>query len=252
MKKLSKVANNILSRVEAETGKSIQFLRDDKLSVVAALQIARNGAEFHVFRYKPSNEPFDYFVAFQAGFVLRLFQNEKSKRFDFSPAPNAFTHVETLVSAGLKLNQQDLKALPDFAKVVAHWALLTLRSLPIGMRIDRWISTEYPELKELQKAGIAVLQQQNMEVFAYKLGKLSLPTTLLGANAAYALFADRLLGSESYGVPYEAMGLASHGRELLQIWDETPAAATSDCDLVNRWASASGMNGWYDWIPYRP
>ena len=89
MKNLSKVANDILERVEVETGKSIQFLRDDKLSVLATLQMARNGAEFHVLRYKPSNDPLDYVVAFQAGFVLRLFENKKSKRFDFSPAPDA-------------------------------------------------------------------------------------------------------------------------------------------------------------------
>jgi len=48
------------------------------------------------------------------------------------------------------------------------------------------------------------------------------------------------------------MGLVNHGKELLRIWDETPTAATSDCELVNRWATASGMNGWYDWIPYSP
>jgi hypothetical protein len=252
MKNLSKIAKGILERVEDETGKSIQFLRDDKLSILSTLQIARNGAEFHILRYKPSNEPLDYFVAFQAGFVLRLFENEPSKRFDFSPAPDAFKHIETLVSTSHALKAQDLKVLPEFTKIVAHWALLNLRSLPIGMRIDRWISTEYPELKELQKVGIAVQQQQNMEVLAYKLGKLTVPTTLLGANAAYALFADRLIGSESYGVPYEAMGLISHGRELLRIWDETPTDATSDCELVNRWAGASGMTGWYDWIPYCP
>lgn len=252
MKNLSKVTKGILERVEVETGKSIQFLRDDKLSVLSTLQMARNGAEYHVLKYKPSNEPLDYFVAFQAGFVLRLFENETSKRFDFSPSPDAFKQVETLVSAGQSFNNQDLKVLPDFSKIVAHWALLNLRSLPIGMRIDRWISIEYPELKELQKLGIAIQQQQNMEVLAYKLGNLTVPTNLLGVNAAYALFADRLLGTESYRVAYEAMGFVNHGSELLRIWDETPTDATSDCDLVNRWASASGMTGWFDWIPYCP
>ena len=251
MKNLSKVVNNILERVEVETGKSIQFLRDEKLSVLATLQMARDGAEFHILRYKPSNEPLDYFVAFQAGFVLRLFENEKTKRFDFSPALGASEQVKTLMTAGNPLKLNDLKVLPEFAKIVGHWALLNLRSLPIGMRIDRWISTEYPELKELQRAGVAVQQQQNMDVLAYQLGKLTVPTTLLGANAAYALFADRLFGLESYRVPYEALGLIDHGKNLLQIWDETPTAAINDCELVNRWANALGMADWYKWIPYR-
>lgn len=252
MKNLSKIASEILECVQEKTGKSIQFLRDDKLSVLATIQMARNGAEFHVLRYKPSNEPLDYFVAFQAGFVLRLFENEASQRFDFSPKTDAFKQVEALITPVQSLRSQDAQMLPEFAKIVAQWSLLNLRSLPIGMRIDRWISTEYPELKELQKVGIAVQQQQNMEVLAYKLGKLTVPTTLLGANAAYALFADRLLGSESYAVPYQAMGLANHGQELLRIWDDTPTKAANDCELVNQWAAASGMAGWYDWIPYCP
>ena len=252
MKNLGKIAKEILERVEVKTGKSIQFLRDDTLTVLSTLHMARNGAEFHVLRYKPSNEPLDYLVAFQAGFVLRLFDNEASKRFDFSPAPGAFQQVELLVSACQALKSQDLAVLPEFAKVVAHWALLNLRSLPIGMRIDRWIATEYPELKELQQLGIAVQQQQNMDVLAYTLGKLTVPTSLLGVNAAYALFADRLLGSQSYAVPYAAMGLLNHGKELLHIWDETPTNAANDCDLVNLWAAASGMSGWYSWSAYCP
>ena len=40
MKNLSKKANSILERVEFETGKGIQFLRDDELSVLATLQRA--------------------------------------------------------------------------------------------------------------------------------------------------------------------------------------------------------------------
>ena len=44
VKNLSKVANSILERVEVETGKSVQFLRDDKLSALATLQMAENGA----------------------------------------------------------------------------------------------------------------------------------------------------------------------------------------------------------------
>lgn len=51
MQHLRAVRKGILKRVEERTGRSIQFLRDEKLSLLATLQMARNGADFHVLRY---------------------------------------------------------------------------------------------------------------------------------------------------------------------------------------------------------
>lgn len=252
MKNLRKATRGVLAKVEEVTGKSIQFLRDEKLSLLATLQIARNGADYHVLRYRPSDEPVDYFVVSQAAFVLRLFENEPSQRFDFAPDPAAAKHVETLLKSGQALGQQDIAVLPQFAQFVAQWAMMNLRSLPISMRIDRWIATEIPDLRDLQSAGIAAQQQQNADVLAYKLGNLSVPVSLLGMNAAYALFADRLAGSESYAIPYEAMGILEHGKALLRLWDETPPEPNNDWSLVDKWAKASGLSEGYKWIEYRP
>ena len=227
-------------------------MRDEKLPLLATLQMARNGAEFHVLRYRPSNEPLDYFVAFQAGFALRLFENEPLKRFDFSPEPDATRKIEPLLKAGQSLSKTDSDALPGFGVHVAQWALMNLRSLPVGMRIDQWIATEYPELKELQASGIAVQQQQSMDVMAYKLGRLTVPTTLLGTLAAYALFADRLTGTSAYAIPFAATGLLGHGQELLRVWDDLPHDPTNDYELIDKWAQGSGLSGWYKWIAYKP
>lgn len=251
MQHLRAVTKGILKRVEELSGKSIEFMRDENLPLLATLQIARHGAEFHVLRYRPSNEPLDYLVAFQAGFVLRLFENEPGRRFDFAPSPTAAKNVEVLLKTGQALGESDRKVLPEYAKFVAQWALMNLRSTPIGMRIDRWIAEELPELKELQTASIAFQQQQNMGILSQKVGKLTVPTTLMGVVAAYALFADRLAGSRGFVIPFEAAGYSRHGQELLDLWDATPAGPTHDCQLVDGWAAASGMNGWYSWIPYQ-
>ena len=48
MQNLQSVTKGVLKRVEEITGKSIQFMRDDNLVVLSTLQMARNGAEFHV------------------------------------------------------------------------------------------------------------------------------------------------------------------------------------------------------------
>jgi hypothetical protein len=252
MNHLRAVTKGILARVETVTGKPIQFMRDDKLALLATLQMARNGADFHILRYQPSNEPLDYLIAFQAGFVLRLFDNDPDQRFDFAPDDAADDRVAALMSGGQALGPSDRQALPGYSRHVAQWALLNLRSLPIGMRIDQWLADTYPELAELQRASIALQQQQNTQVLAHRLGKLSVPVTLLGTIAAYALFADRLLGSQTYAVPYESMGLLDQAQTLLQILDDTPADARHDVALVDRWAAQCGLAGWYHWIPYRP
>ena len=40
--------------------------------------------------------------------------------------------------------------------------------------------------------------------------------------------------------------------ELLAILGKVPPSAAHDRELVNAWAAAIGMTGWYAWIPYKP
>lgn len=50
-------------------------MRDEPLPVLSTLQIARDGADFHVLRYQSSDKPTDCLVAYQAYFALRMFVN---------------------------------------------------------------------------------------------------------------------------------------------------------------------------------
>ena len=45
---------------------------------------------------------------------------------------------------------------------------------------------------------------------------------------------------------------AKAGAELLAISDSMSSKAAHDRELVNAWAGAIGMSGWYTWIPYKP
>lgn len=252
MQQLRSETKDILARVEKVSGKPVQFLRDEKISLLATLHLARRGAPFHVLRYKPSNEPIDYFVAYQAGFVLRLFQNPPERRFDFATTDAGGPAIEQLLRATTGLHDTDQKMLEPFVGIIQQWALTQLRSLPIGMRIDCWIANEHPGLKDLQAAGISVQQQQNADILSQRFGNLTVPSHLLGPCAAYALLADRLLGVEKFVIPYLAAGVLDDGRELLRIWDEGPETPTYDGELVDRWADKLGMTGWYRWMPYIP
>ena len=136
--------------------------------------------------------------------------------------------------------------------MTAYWAMLNLRSYAIGIRIDQWLADEHPELRALQTAGMDSLQQENVQLLSKRMGKMSIPVPLLGPVAAYALFADRLLGKTAYAIPYRAAGVLDLGAELLAILDKLPPSAAYDRDLMDAWAAAIGMTGWYAWIPYKP
>jgi len=160
--------------------------------------------------------------------------------------------VQELLATGQPMNDSDQASLPQLAQMTAHWALMNLRSYAIGTRIDQWVADAYPALRESQAAGMDALQQENLPLLSKRLGNLPIPVALLGPVAALALFADRLLGKSVYAIPYRAAGVLDLGAELMAITDATPPGAGHDRELVDAWAAAIGMTGWYGWTPYKP
>ena len=252
MKSLRPETLGLLQRIEKLSGRPVEFKPDSALSLRATLQLARNGAPAHVLRYRPTNEPLDYWVAYQAGYLLRLLELPPAERFDFAGTGIAPARVAELMSTGQPRAADDPATLAQFADMTAHWALLNLRSFAIGMRIDQWLAGALPELRALQAAGVDSLQQENLKLLSKRMGKMSIPVPLLGPVAAYALFADRLLGTTAYAIPYRAAGVLDLGAELLAILAKLPAGAAHDRELVDAWAASIGMTGWYAWIPYKP
>ena len=242
----------LLERIEALSGRPVEFKPDGSLTLRATLQLARNGAPAHVLRYRPSNEPLDYWVAYQAGYLLRLMELPPNERFDFAATGTASDHVEELLSTGLPPGGGNRSTLVQFGQMTAHWALMNLRSYAIGIRIDQWLADEHPALRALQTAGMDSLQEENVQLLSKRMGKMSIPVPLLGPVAAYALFADRLLGKTAYAIPYRAAGVLDLGAELLDILGKVPPGAAHDRELVDAWAAAIGMTGWYAWIPCKP
>ena len=179
MKNLRPETMGILERVQVLSGRPVEFRPDSSLTLRATLQLARNGAPAHVLRYRPSNDPLDYWVAYQSGYALRLFELPPQERLDFVGTGRGIEEVEALVTTGQRLTETDKADVHEFVRVTLHWALLNLRSFAIGMRIDQWIAEEYPALKEAQKAGVDSLQQENLRILSQRVGNLTVPVPLL-------------------------------------------------------------------------
>ena len=181
-----------MAQLEQLSNRPVEFLRVDSLPVLASLQIARNGATYHVLQYRPSNDPLDYYVAHQVGIVLRMFELPEDQRFDFASDGRGEKQIESILKASSNLSSSDKQMLPMFAKSVHHWALMQLRSIPIGMRVDAWLYESFPSMREIIANGLGEQQQMNAEVLGKHIGGLMPPLNQFAPAAAYALFSDRL------------------------------------------------------------
>ena len=236
--------------VEEKTGKSVQLMQDENLPVLATLQMARHGAGFHILRYKPTNEPLDYLITFQAGYALRLYDTPPEQRFDLTSTNEAVEKAKIL----LKNNHPtaDNTLIEEFALQLSNWALMSLRSIPVGMRIDHWIRRTYPDLHTLQDASLALQQQQNVSLLSMNLQGITVTNQLLVGLAAYALFVDDMTGQNTYAIPYGASGLIEQGRGLMKVWRNTTDHPELDCFLIDAWALSMGIRDWYTWQRFQP
>jgi hypothetical protein len=251
MKKLLGVTKRMLAQVEAVTGKPVQFLRDEHLPILSTLQLARDGAPCHVLRYKPTDSPLDYLIVFQASFALRLYDNPPDGRFDFTETGQASTDINQLLTVGAALDTESQRVLPVFARMVEEWAMMTLRSMPVGFRIDTEIAKTMPDLREQQAESIKGQLEKNLPILSFSKGRLTVPHQLLAMPAAYAYFAETLLGKSGQTIPYDALGLSEPAAALLGELDASTPDGTTDRALTDRCARHLGMTNWYQWVPYK-
>lgn len=241
----------LVAKLEQLSHRRVEFMPLDSLPVLASLKLARHGASFHVLQYRPSNAPLDYYVAQQVGTVLRMFELPEEQRFDFAGNDRGEKAVESILRASSHLSSSDEAILPLFAKSVHQWAMMQLRSIPLGMRVDAWLYATFPSMRDSIARGLGEQQQMNVQLLNQQAGALAPPTNQFAPATAYALFTDRLLGT-SYEIPFKSAGALREGKTLLNLFDTTPDDPAHDRQLIDFWARQLGMSDWYQWVSYQP
>jgi hypothetical protein len=248
---LSDAVTSILEAVTRQTSIAVDVVVDPGLKVPGRVQMARGKMPSHIATYNPSLDTHEYYLAFEAAFILRLFDTPPSSRVLFAGTGEGMAELARLpLTAPLAMipapARQQLHA-------QLHDGLLTqLRSQPIGMRINEWLRHEYPQLHDVQQQGIDNEQRQAAQTVGPEIRLLS-PSQVweasTGMNAAVALFTDRLLGHQRYAVPFRAAGIEARGRALLALWDGIGADPEHDRERVDSWAVSLGLSAWYKWVP---
>jgi len=253
---LRQITREILKSVEETSGLPVHVIEEPKLGTLATVRMARGTMPAHVVLYKPMpGEPPDYLICYQCGFVLRKFAVPAELRFDLVDTTAAVDYVRTAMLApdgvARKYNLQE----PQIAELQNQWLQglrIHLLSIPLGMRVAQWLANTYPELQAAQQVQVLRELAEAKAALSPKVRAIT-PAKVYTASqcisAAYAIFWAAICDSPDLKAPYRSR-YEKVGDKLLAIWRELPDDPAHDVELVDRWADALGLAGWYTWVPY--
>lgn len=251
---LGQTASQVMELVRDTTNTPVEVVEDATLQVLAVVTTAKPGVPFHLVRVNPNLGNADYVIAYQCGFLLRQAALLAEDRWQFGISRTGLASVERLISGpggvGPKL-RLPATAVAELTKHLTSGILVQLRSMPIGMRIDTWISAEYPSLRGLQVASMKSQCAINTQVLTPQVREMTPPTIWranVALNAAYATFAATTVQDVALTLPYEAIGFKEEGQTVVNFLSEIPDAPTSDRDLVDRIGKHLGISDWYQFL----
>lgn len=248
---------DLLELVQTSSGLRTVVVADPSLTVPAAVRMARGTTTVHTILYNPSlsGDALDYHISVQCGFILRQFANAPPDRVDLAGTSHGQREMEDLLRRSLGKGGH---ALPDTQLTLAAAHLLQglgvqLRSMPVELRICRWLREAFPEYDGVQRAVVTRQLEENAKALGPDVRALS-PAKVWRANtamnAAVALFWAREYDDVALKAPYTKAGMSMDGLALLGIWDRAPEDATDDRGLIDAWAARLGVRDWFQWVPY--
>jgi len=252
---MNAAVENVIQAVEKASGIPVIVQADTSMSLIAKVVVARNSAPAHIVSFNPKyGETTDYHIVFQCGFVLRIYQTPPELRFNVVSTDPGRREAAELVMDHLRRGQMNLpeQAVNELSQQFYDGLCLQLRSIPVGMRVDRWIQDTYPALAEQQKTSALRQLAENQGTLSPKVKAIA-PDRVYNASismtAALAAFWGKMFGDTTQTIPYKVGGHLAVGERLLALLDGCPSDPASDRDLIQGWGTELGIQGWYSLAP---
>jgi hypothetical protein len=142
---------------------------------------------------------------------------------------------------------------PDFARSMVDQIVVQLRTYSVGFRVDQWIRSHCPGLREQQEHSIRSQLAENAQALAPEIRE-RFPKGLVDANtamnAAFAMAWGEILGDPRHAIAFKALGYAGKATELLALIREIPDTPSADRTLIEAWAKALGLGGSFHFQPH--
>lgn len=242
----SEAQQHALDELEKASGRPVVVREDAGLQTMARIQMASSTRPAHVLGYSPTAaSQLAYLVCFQCALAKRVISAAPDERFNVASTNDTYRQVETLVREKKSIPAQ---AIQSYSQIITDGLGTQLRSMPIGIRVDRQLFRDHPELRDQQRAAAERSMKENAgclhpNVRAHAPEMIFQATAAM--NAAYAIGWARLWSDESHAVPYRLAGLEERGRQLLDVLDAAPDSPTYDRELVSAWATLLGIDHLY-------
>jgi hypothetical protein len=233
---LHPATQQMIQKVEELSGLPVHVAAEPGIRLRATIVQARGNAPAHLLRFKPGAPNLDYLVASQLGFLCRALSLPSADRWDMAATTAEQDTGIRLMGLGV-FND-------DFARSMIGQIITQVRSYSIGLRVDTWMRTALPDLREQQEAEIRSQLAENERALAPET-RSKFPKGIVDANssmnAAFARFWAGVLGEPRFTIPHTALGYAEIAGRLLAVLDEVPEEASGDRTLVARWGELLGL-----------
>ncbi len=241
-----------LQSLEQLGGKPVILREQPQLSSQARIHVAAADEHAHVLSYHPAATPeLPYLVCFQCSLAERALRSARDERFNVASTAETYSQVQKLVRAKQTI-PEDMVA--TYSQMITDGLGVQLRSMPIGIRVDRVLYNAQPELRDMQRVIAERQLKESVGCLSPAIKEMA-PELILnasvGMNAALALDWSRLWNEDALVVPYRLAGYVGLGERLLANLDAIPDTPHHDRELVSSWAEILGVDRLYQIGPVR-
>jgi hypothetical protein len=251
--KLIDSVHEIFNQVHLATGKPVELIENQDMSVYAMVKIARNSMQSHILYYKPEHgEILNHLIAHECGHILRMFSVSAEKRFVPFTDNDIKRKALTAIDPELNKLSQTIQ-LQHLAHIVNLWYSGLIRQLtncPSDIRIEKWIYDSFTDLRPYQEQSISKQYEEAVVGLSERVEKLSPRTILIASNSMNYVFFSVLgdyFKDDRRIRRYKRSDCADTGKKLLSIQKESVDDYSGDMNTVDKWADILGISGWFAW-----
>jgi hypothetical protein len=239
----------IAEEVERVSGKPVDVQPTPGLDVRARLRMARSGMPHHVVLFSPMERPhLSHLLAHELGRILRTFETpSEERRIPVSTA-------EKLRRARGEI-RPEAQSVPTASRdrIVDTWihGLVTqVTSQPIDVLVERWLSEQYPGLREQQVRSLRTETGAIIASISPEIEGATAPGVFRRSKAmnyAYLKHIGEIMGrsfEHHFRGDPEVVAL---GQRLSDVFG---SGVFSDQDVVARWADMLGISDWFTWVGF--